>query len=60
MEAKNVAVALKMLFEVIYLRKVMKENINWIQLERYLLDSAHIDNNMMFLTNLTYLEPFVS
>lgn len=60
MDAKNVAVALKMLYEIVYLRKVMKENIDWIQLEKYFINSAHIDNNMMFLTNLSYMEPFVS
>lgn len=60
MDAKNVAVALKMLGEIVYMRKIMKENIDWIQLERYFIDYAHIDNNMLFLTNLSYMESFVS
>ena len=60
MDAKNVAVALKMLGEIVYMRKIMKENIDWIQLERYFIDYAYIDNNMLFLTNLSYMESFVS
>lgn len=34
--------------------------VNWVDLDYYLFDAISKDNNMIFLTNLSYLEKYFS
>ena len=58
-EPKNLAVALKCLQEQLFMTDLLSK-VNWADLDYYLFDAIGKDNNMIFLTNLSYLERYFS
>ena len=56
-EPKNLAVTLKCLQEQLFMVDIFKP-LDWVALEKYFFDAVSRDNNMVFLTNLSYLEKY--
>ena len=58
-EPKNLAVTLKCLQEQLFMVDIFKP-LDWVALEKYFFDAVSRDNNMVFLTNLSYLEKYLT
>ena len=58
-EPKNLAVTLKCLQEQLFMVDIFKP-LDWEALEKYFFDAVSRDNNMVFLTNLSYLEKYLT
>jgi hypothetical protein len=58
-EPKNLAVTLKFLQEQLFMVDIFKP-LNWKALDKYFFEAVSRDNNMELLTNLSYLEKYLT
>lgn len=59
-QPRNVAVALKTLNELPFMRKALSERVNWSPIEDYFYKQIKIDNNMNLLYTLSFLDDYFS
>lgn len=60
MPAKSLSISLKMLSEIPTFRNELYTGVDWSRVEKNFVEAMNINNDMQLLSNIAYLEEYLS